>query len=101
MSRCKCRRKRRLKLKHPTSWPHESFQRETAGVEVKFDALSMDQFLVGELTTIQHGTNEEEVMFRLNLLTRIAMYRLRGYSWPSIKQLYAKVLRDIELGTLA
>ena len=67
------------------------------GQNIKYEHLTYEQFVAGELVTIGNAVNKQEVKGRTSLLQRIATWRLRtNVSWPQIRQAFSHILRKIE-----
>ena len=67
------------------------------GQNIRFEYLTYEQFMAGELVTINNTQNKEEIKGRTELLQRVATWRLRtNVSWAQVRQAFAHVLRKIE-----
>ena len=67
------------------------------GQNIKFEYLTYEQFMAGELVTIGNTTNKDEIKGRTQLLQRIATWKLRtNVTWAQVRQAFAHILRRIE-----
>ena len=67
------------------------------GQNVQYHNLNYEQFLAGEMGTINSTKNYIEREGRLQLLQRVTTWKLRtGVSWPAVRNTYAHILRRIE-----
>ena len=60
--------------------------------------MSQDQFLAGETRTILRSKDPVEIWGRLNLLNKMAHWKIRTKSWPRVRALYESVITMIEEG---
>ena len=80
-------------------YPHFSLGRTSGfiGQNVRFENLTYEQFMAGELLTINSTIDMNEARGRTKLLQRVAMWRLRtNVSWPQVRQAFAAILRMVE-----
>ena len=81
------------------TYPHLSLGQCSGfiGQNVRFDNLSYEQFMAGELTTICDVKDKIEMVGRIQLLQRVAMWKLRtNVPWTQIRQAYAHIVLRIE-----
>jgi hypothetical protein len=86
------------KVKRAQLYPHSTLQYEYLAKGANFWDLDFRALVAGEMEIITHpGISEEERMGRCHLLKKIAYYH-PIYEWNALLNLYAAVLRRIELG---
>lgn len=86
------------KVRYPQKWPHSHLQYEYVNKQMKYDELSFQLFLAGEIAIIsEEGISSIERSGRLSLLQKIVYY-YSTYEFKGLKAFYAAWLREIELG---
>ena len=81
------------------TYPHLTLAQTSVFVttEIKYNQLTYEQFLAGEISTINRVCSQTERLGRLRLLQHVAHWKLRpNVTWPQLHNVYAIVLRDIE-----
>ena len=67
------------------------------GQDIRFEHLTYEQFLAGELTTIINCTDPIEARGRTEILERHTLWRMRiNVTWPQVRGTYSYILRKIE-----
>ena len=67
------------------------------GQDIAFSSLTYEQFMAGELTTIINCHDPVEVRGRIEILQRVALWRMRAnVTWPQVRGTYSFILRSIE-----
>ena len=85
----------------PQIWPHVALQIEFVNKNLTFHELDFRLLTAGEIEIIL-GSNisDSERLGRLKLLRQVA-YHAGSYEWASVRNLYAAIVRKIELGLLS
>ena len=83
-------------IKSVEVWPQFSLQYGYAAAPIRFEDMSFDQLVAGELKTIMACSDIIETRGRLSLLFRITHLKTRGYLWGVLRAFYAAVVRAIE-----
>ena len=81
------------------TYPHYSLGQLSGfiGQNIQYHQLSFEQFMAGELSTIDTCQDIIEKIGRMQLLKRVALWRLRvNVTWPQIRNAFAHILRRIE-----
>ena len=74
-------------VKYQQKYPHFSLGQQTGfiGLNIQFNQLTYEQFMAGEMSTIINTKNDIECEGRMQLLCRIALWRLRaGVAWQQV-----------------
>ena len=80
-----------------TEWAHHNLGREFEANPVAFNQLKLGQYMLGEAEIMINCKDPVEIKFRLNMMRRLAYWQHK-YDWPSARNVYAAVLRCIEVG---
>ena len=83
-------------IKSVEIWPHFSLQYAYAASPVRFEDMTFEQLVAGELKTIISCTDVIEIRGRLELLFRITHLKIKGYMGEVLRSFYAAVVRAIE-----
>ena len=83
-------------IKSVEVWPQFSLQYGYAAAPLKFEQMTFEQLVAGELRTIMGCSDAVEVRGRLALLFRITHLKMHGYLWSVLRAFYAAVVRAIE-----
>ena len=88
------------KVRHKQKYPQAYLRFEHVSSKTSFESLDINLFVAGELEIISDtSVKASERMARLDLLKRL-MYLSSSHEFSIIKNMYAAVLREIELGHL-
>ena len=77
-------------------WPHYSLQLSYAVAPIRFDEITFEQLVAGEIHTIINCSDNVEVRGHLNLLFHITYLKIKRYIWSALRSFYAVVVRSIE-----
>ena len=80
-------------------YPHFSLGQISGfiNMNLQFHNLTYEQFIAGELVTINNGMDLEERQGRTELLQRISQWQLRSnVTWPQVRNTCAHIIRRIE-----
>ena len=67
------------------------------GKNIRYEHLTYEQFMAGELLTISNTQNPMETKGRTELLRRIATWRLRtNVTWAQVRQAFTHIVRKVE-----
>ena len=80
-------------------YPHFSLGQISGfiNMNLQFHNLSYEQFIAGELVTINNSMDLDEQQGHTELLQRISQWQLRSnVTWPQVRNTYAHIIRCIE-----
>ncbi len=83
---------------NPQVWPHQNLKHQTTAKKVSYDQMSWDQFIAGETRTIIRAKDPNEVLGRINLLNKMAHWKIKTKSWQKVRALYESIITMIEEG---
>ena len=85
-------------VKFPQLWPQKGLKKQFVTSKPKFKDLDFRLFVAGELEIISRvGIRSTERKGRLRLLKEIC-YHQNSYEWEALRDCYASVVKNIELG---
>ena len=86
-------------VRYQLKYPHYSLGQTSGfiGQNLQFHQLNYEQFLAGELATINSVDDYDEKEGRIELLQRITQWKLRAnVNWVQIRNTYVHILRKVE-----
>ena len=86
-------------MREQLKYPHFSLGQTSGfiGLNIPYHQLTFEQFVAGELTTINNTNNTAEFNGRIELLSQISLWNLRAnVLWPQVRNVYAHIIRKIE-----
>ena len=103
-----CKHKKKLKsgmldkatasISHKEIWPQKNLLEDLADADLEFKQLQFEQFVAGEIRTIEVCLSSTEIKGRLQLLRRMAYLKVRGNDWNLVITMHAAIVRSIETG---
>ena len=84
-------------VKNKQKYPHSELRFEFVNESIEFNDLDINLLVAGELEIITGTSSKTERNGRLEFLKRL-MYLASYYEFSIIRNLYAAVLREVELG---
>ena len=88
------------RVQKPQWWPHAALRGEFVTRDVAFSDLDFRLFVAGELEIVTTcKASVEQRIGRLQLLKQLA-YLLGGYSWETLRGVYASIVSQIEQNNL-
>ena len=83
-------------IKKPQLWPHNHIDPHFVSHLPKFQDISWDQLVAGEVAIILQTKSCTQAMGRVHLLKQLAYWRLHSGNLYKVQQLYMVVVRAIE-----
>ena len=85
-------------IKKPQLWPHNHLDPHFISNMPKFQDISWDQLVAGEVAIILQARPHTQAMGRLHLLKQLAYWELCSGNLHKVHQLYMAMVRAIEEG---
>ena len=85
------------RIKVETEWAHHNLGKEFEANPLNFNQLKVGHFVMGEAGILIRCDSPQELRSRLTLLQKIGYWQTK-YEWGSIRNLYAAIMRGIEMG---
>ena len=82
----------------PQRWPHNHLDPQFIHNIPKFNDLSWDQMVAGELAVILTTKSEKQKLGRIKLLRQLAYWKIRSNDVLRVRKLYTAVVSAIEQG---
>ena len=85
------------KIKFEVEWAHHWLGKEFEANPIPFNQIKLGHFVMGEAEILAKCTKPEEFCARLKLMQKLGYWQIK-YDWPSARNVYAAILKGIEMG---